>query len=191
MSRRHTNAEIRAGIDALESRGWSINADGTITRTQMQAKKITHDPRTNAEPRHTFCRGKKSYSIKASDLMAAKFGLVAAKEQPDAEGVDLRSTLSPETQPVAAQRGPCGHCGGFMTHIKYVGEPDERKCVQCGRTGMPPRVLSAEELKSLRRNVRIRAASPGGHTASGGGWASPAPPSTPSCVAPDSASLRA
>ena len=28
--------------------------------------------------------------------------------------------------------------------------------------------------------------SPGGHTASGGGWASHAPPSTPSCAAPDS-----
>ena len=32
--------------------------------------------------------------------------------------------------------------------------------------------------------------SPGGHTASGGGWASPAPPSTPSCAVPDSTASR-
>ena len=31
MSRRHTNREILAAIDALETRGWQINADGTIT----------------------------------------------------------------------------------------------------------------------------------------------------------------
>ena len=49
-NRRHTYADFRAAIDALEARGWSINADGTITRTQMQVKKITHDPRTNAVP---------------------------------------------------------------------------------------------------------------------------------------------
>ena len=79
MSRRHTNAEIRAGIAALEARGWSINADGTITRTQMQVKKITHDPRTNAEPRHTFCWGRKTYSIKASDLVLAKFGRITTE----------------------------------------------------------------------------------------------------------------
>ena len=31
---------------------------------------------------------------------------------------------------------------------------------------------------------------PGARTASGGGWASPAPPSTPSCAAPDSTATR-
>ena len=94
MSRRHTNAEIRAGIAALEARGWSINADGTITRTQMQVKKITHDPRLkNAEPRYSVVLDRGQATIKRSDLVAAKFGLVAAKERPDAAMVGPRAQL--------------------------------------------------------------------------------------------------
>ena len=89
-NRRHTNAEIRAAIDALEARGWSINADGTITRTQ--ARQLHHDPRAkNAAPRYLVGRT----TIKRSDLVTAKFGLVAAKERPDAQGVDLRLDLEP------------------------------------------------------------------------------------------------
>ena len=135
---RRTNAEIREGIEWLEARGWSINADGTITRVRRQVKKIICDPRSNTEPRHTFWRGSKTYSVKVSDLIAAKFGLVAANGQPDEAEVESQADLEPETcpeparvgcdeaevdlrrdsetetQPVAAQRGPCGHCGGFM-----------------------------------------------------------------------------
>ena len=144
MSRRHTNREIRAAIDALEARGWTINADGTITRTQMQVKRLRYDARTkNAEPR-CFVRlvGRGQATIKVSDL-------VAAKERPDAQGVDLRLDLEPETRTRPAGRGSCGHCGGYMAR----SDSDEWKCVQCGRAGMPPRVLSAEELKVLRRHV--------------------------------------
>ena len=36
-------------------------------------------------------------------------------------------------------------------------DSDEWRCFQCGRTGMPPRVLSAEELKVFRRHTRMRA----------------------------------
>ena len=128
-NRRHTNAEIRAAIDALEARGWSINDDGTITRTE--ARQLRHDPWSkNAELRYLVGRT----TIKRSDLVTAKFGLVAAKEQPDAQVVDLRLDSEPEPQPVAAQRGPCGHCGGFMAR----SDPDEHRCLQCGRTGIPP-----------------------------------------------------
>ena len=153
MSRRHTNAEIRAGIAALEAHGWSINTDGTITRTQMQVKKITHDPRTNTEPRYHVLLGSRQATIKRSDLVTAQFGLAAAKERPDAQGVDLRLDLEPETRTRPAGCGPCGHCGGFMARIGHPGDPDEWKCVQCGRANTPPRVLSAEELGAFRRHV--------------------------------------
>ena len=163
-NRRHTNADFRAAIDALEARGWTINEDGTITRTQMQVKKITHDPRTNAEPRHTFCWGRKTYSIKVTDLIDAKFGL-AAKEQPDEAKVGLGLgfipetcpeparvgcdeaevglglSFAPETCPEPAGRGPCGHCGGFMVR----GDDNEHRCLQCGRTNTPQRVLTPTE----------------------------------------------
>ena len=91
---RHAISELRQAIEWLESEGWTINEDGTITRTQMQVKKITHDPRTNAVPRHTFWRGRKSYSIKVTDLIEGKFGRIAAKEQPDEAKVEHRPTLS-------------------------------------------------------------------------------------------------
>ena len=53
MSRRHTNAELRQAVAWLEAAGWQINEDGTITRVQLQTKKLTHDPRAkNAEPRY-------------------------------------------------------------------------------------------------------------------------------------------
>ena len=142
MSRRHTNAEIRAGIDALESRGWSINADGTITRTQIQVKKITHDPRLkNAEPRYSVVLDRGQATIKRSDLVAAKFGLVAAKERPNEVEVGLGRSFAPETCPEPASRGPCSHCGGFMVR----GDSNERKCLQCGRANAPQRVLTPTE----------------------------------------------
>ncbi len=68
--RKHTNRECFLAIEWLESRGWSINADGTITRTQMQAKKITHDPRANAEPRYIVVLERRQATIKVSDLVA-------------------------------------------------------------------------------------------------------------------------
>ena len=37
--RRHTNPHLLAGIAALERDGWSINADGTITRLKVETKK--------------------------------------------------------------------------------------------------------------------------------------------------------
>ena len=104
-------------------------------------------------------------TIKRSDLVAvgqstptepAKFGspaeersLVAAKERPDAQVVDLRLDLEPKTRTRPAGCGPCDHCGGFMAR----SDSDEWKCLQCGRANTPPRVLSAEELKVLRRHV--------------------------------------
>ena len=141
-NRRHANAEIRAGIDALESEGWSINVNGTITRTRIEVKKLFCDPRLkNAEPRYHVLFGSRHATIKVSDLVTAKFGLAAAKERPDAQGVDLRLDLEPETCPGPASRGPCSHCGGFMVR----GDGNERKCLQCGRANAPQRVLTPTE----------------------------------------------
>ena len=51
--RKHTNRECFLAIEWLESRGWSINADGTITRAQLQTKRLRHDRRARkAEPRY-------------------------------------------------------------------------------------------------------------------------------------------
>ena len=117
-NRRHTNAEIRAAIDALEARGWSINADGTITRTQ--ARQLHHDPRAkNAAPRYlgeersdrataksclVAAKERPDATIKRSDLVAAraKFGLVAAKERP--HGHTSTSTLSRGAQGAPSAR---------------------------------------------------------------------------------------
>ena len=82
-------------------------------------------------------------TISRSDLVTAKFGLVAAKERPDAAMVDLRLDLEPETRTRPAGCGPCGHCGGFMARIGHPDDSDEWKCLQCGRANTPPRVLSA------------------------------------------------
>ena len=117
----HTNREIRLAIDFLESRGWIINEDGTITRVRWQSKAITRDPRLkNAEPRHTFVLGRKTYSVKVSDIVTAKFGLeepearpqpeaqpqpVAAIEQPDEVEVGLRLNPEPETRSRPARVG--------------------------------------------------------------------------------------
>ena len=147
---RHTSREISAGVAALERDGWTINENGTITRTRTQTKRLRYDSRAlSAAPRYLV--GRTTFS--ASDLIEAKFGVAAAKEQPDAQGVDLRLDLEPETRTRPAGRGPCGHCGGFMARIRHPGEPDEWKCVQCGRTNTPPRVLSAEELGAFRLRV--------------------------------------
>ena len=116
MSCRHTNSELRQAVDALEARGWTINADGTITRTQMQVKKITHDPRSkNAAPRYAYNIDGRTYTIKAADLVLAKVGritaefrdtirrpekamqdrrAVAARERPDEVEVGLRGSAS-------------------------------------------------------------------------------------------------
>ena len=142
INRRHTNAEIRAAIDALEARGWSINADGTITRTRIEVKKLFCDPRLkNAEPRYSVVFGSRQATIKPSDLIAAKFGAGAAKEQPDEVEVGLGRSFAPETCPEPASRGPCSHCGGFMVR----GDGNERKCLQCGRANAPQRVLTPTE----------------------------------------------
>ena len=177
---RHTNAEIQAGIESLEADGWTINRDGTITRVKTETKKEIRDPRlVNAAPRHVVTLPDRTqFGIKVTDLVLAKFGRIAAIEQPDEVEVGLWANLEPETCPEPARvgcdeavvgqgldsepeprtrpatPGPCGHCGGYMARIGYPGDPDEWKCVQCGRTGIPPRVLSAEELKVLRRQVR-------------------------------------
>ena len=51
--RKHTNADFRRAIATLESQGWSINTDGTITRTQVPVKNLVCDPRLkNTEPRY-------------------------------------------------------------------------------------------------------------------------------------------
>ena len=104
--RKHTNREFRAAIEWLESNGWTINAAGTITCTQLQTKRLHRDPRTNAEPRYHVVLGSRQATIKVSDLVTAKFGLVAAKEQPDAQVVDLRLDLEPETRTRPAGCGP-------------------------------------------------------------------------------------
>ena len=55
--RRYTNRELRAAIRSLESRGWSINTDGTITRVTVQTKYPVCDQRANREPRYQHQRG--------------------------------------------------------------------------------------------------------------------------------------
>ena len=93
---RHTNAEIRAGIEWLESEGWTMNDDGTITRTRLRTKRLRHDPRAkNAEPRYFVVLDRGQATITRSDLVAAKFGLVAARKRPDEAKVGLRLNLEP------------------------------------------------------------------------------------------------
>ena len=54
-----------------------------------------------------------------------------------------------------------------------------------------PCAAPARPVSCRKRPSALHAAClPGGRTASGGGWASPAPPSTPSCAAPDSIASR-
>ena len=179
MSRRHTNAEIRAAIDALERDGWTINEDGTITRTQLQTRRLRHGPRSNAEPRYFVVLGRRHATIKVSDLVAAKFGLVGCDEGPDEAEVGLRLSFAPEmrsrparvgcderpdevevgprldfapeTCPEPAGRGPCGHCGGFMVR----GDDNEHRCLQCGRANTPQRVLTAEESRWFRKEGKV------------------------------------
>ena len=43
-----------------------------------------------------------------------------------------------------------------MAHIKHVGEPAERECVQCGRADTPTRTLSPAEMKELRERRAAR-----------------------------------
>ena len=50
----------------------------------------------------------------------------------------------------------------------------------------PARPISCRKRPSVLHDACL----PGGRTASGGGWASPAPPSTLSCAAPDSTASR-
>ena len=166
--RRHTSREVSAGVAALERDGWSINEDGTITRAQLQAKRLRYDPRARkAAPRYLVGRT----TISASDLIEAKFGLAAKKRpnegevglglsftpetcpEPAREGCDeaevgLRLSFAPETCPEPArvgsrpaQRGPCARCGGFMVR----GDGNEHRCLQCGRTNTPQRVLTPTE----------------------------------------------
>ena len=154
----------------MEARGWTINADGTITNAKLQVKRVRCDSRLkNAEPRYaTMLPNGRQATIKRVDILAAKFGLAVAEEQPNEVEVGLRLNLEPETRPEPAREGPrparegsCGHCGGFMAHIKYVGEPAEWKCVQCGRADTPTRTLSPAEIEELheRRAPRGEAAS--------------------------------
>ena len=174
---RHTNAHFQAAIEWLEANGWTINRDGTITRVKTETKKEIRDPRlVNAAPRHVVTLPDRTqFGIKVTDLVLAKFGRIAAIEQPDEVEVGLWANLEPETCPEPARvgcdeavvgqglsfapetrsrpagRGHCGHCHGNM-----LSDSDERRCLQCGRTGMPPRVLSAEEHREFRRRVRTR-----------------------------------
>ena len=158
FSRRHTQNEILTAIDFMEARGWTINADGTITNAKLQVKRVRCDSRLkNAEPRYaTMLPNGRQATIKRVDILAAKFGLAVAEEQPDEVEVGLRLNLEPETCPEPAREGSCGHCGGFMAHIRHVGEPAERKCVQCGRADTPTRTLSAAETKELRERRAAR-----------------------------------
>ena len=152
--RRHTSREFRAAIEWLESRGWSINAGGTITRVRMQTKQPTYDLRAKHESaaRYPVCVDGTTYSIKASDLVTAKFDpnirkpeksqkdrrAVAARERPDEAKVGLRLDLEPETRTAPAGLGRCARCGGQVVgRISYPDDPPERRCVQCGRSEVP------------------------------------------------------
>ena len=151
-NQRHTNAEIQAGIESLEADGWTINRDGTITRVKTETKKEIRDPRlVNAAPRHVVTLPDRTqFGIKVTDLVLAKFGRIAAIEQPDEAKVESQANLEPETCPEPARVGcdeavvgqglsfapetrtrpaGCTRCGGHMVR----GDDNEWKCVQCGR----------------------------------------------------------
>ena len=119
---------IRAAIGSLESEGWSINADGTITCVRLETKYPVYDQRAKKrEPRYHinvgWKRNEKTYSMKPSDLVVAKFGrittefrftthgpkkvrqsrrAVAARERPDEAEVGLRLDLEPKTRTAPA-----------------------------------------------------------------------------------------
>ena len=150
FSRRHTQNEILTAIDAMEARGWTINGDGTITNAKLQTKRMRYDSRARkAEPRYAVVLpGGRQVTIRRGDMLAAKFSIVAAKEQPDEAEVGLRLIQEPQTRSWPAG---CARCGGYMVR----SDDNEWKCLQCGRINTPPRVPSPEELRYLRREPRM------------------------------------
>ena len=106
-----------------------------------------------------------AYTIRQSDLLVAEFGhnmrkseegqeigrAVAARERPDEAEVGLRLDLEPEPRKPPTELGRCARCGGqVVSRISFPGDPPERRCVQCGRSEVPPRVLTPDEQKPHR-----------------------------------------
>ena len=84
---------------------------------------------------------------------------VAARERPDEVEVGLRLNLEAKTRTRPAGLGRCARCGGQVVgRISYPGDPPEQRCVQCGRSEVPPRVLTREEQKERipRKGARFR-----------------------------------
>ena len=164
-NQRHTNAEIQDGIESLEADGWTINRDGTITRVKTETKKEIRDPRVpRGQPRYVIALpAGRQISLICADIFAAKFSpqpetrpqpeappaAVAAIEQPDEVEVGVWLNRRPETR---SRPTGCAHCGGYMLRDAV---DNEWRCVQCGRTNIPPRVPSVEELRQLRREPKM------------------------------------
>ena len=108
--------------------------------------------------------------------------------------------LTPVTRAELVERVTDGWPQAEVARLFRVSRATVAKWVRRFREGGPDALYdrSSRPLRSPRRPVSCRkqpsalhaGLSPGGHTASGGGWASPAPPSTPSCAAPDSTASR-
>ena len=73
---------------------------------------------------------------------------MAARERPDEAEVGLRLDLEPKKRARPAPIGCCARCGGQVVgRISFPGDPDERRCVQCGRSEVAARILTPEEQK--------------------------------------------
>ena len=71
---------------------------------------------------------------------------MAARERPDEAKVGLRLDLALKTRPAPTPAARCARCGGqVVSRIEFPGDPSERRCVLCGRSEVPPRVLTPEE----------------------------------------------
>ena len=109
--------------------------------------------------------------------------------------------LTPVTRAELVERVTDGWPQAEVARLFRVSRATVAKWVRRFREGGPDALYdrSSRPLRSPRQTGQLQEVAicaarrmlAWGRTASGGGWASPAPPSTPSCPAPDSTSLRA
>ena len=100
MNRRHTSHDYRAAIASLESSGWSISTDGSITRVRIQTKKITR--RSAGEKRRTSLP-RRVVVGKPQSRSAISWPLSSASWRPGSTLTEPRLSLRPT---LARKRAP-------------------------------------------------------------------------------------
>ena len=86
--------------------------------------------------------------MRVDAVVSAPLGLILAVSRPPApraarcgghprgSEAEVESTLDlePETRAVPTLAGRCARCGGQVVgRISFPGDPDERRCIQCGQ----------------------------------------------------------